>query len=231
LDKEGQARWYKFHIEPNSKLIVKLTGLPANYDLTVYKDISATFQALNAQALDSVQDLNQLGAEFAPDSFSPDSFSPDSFSPDSFSPDSFSTDSFSPDSFSPDSFSPDSFSADAFTPDSFSPDSFSPDSFSPDSSALTVQPGSFSLTVHPTIQSRFILRRRMQPVGVSAFDGTHEGTPSIPGTTGRFTCVYAGATEPIRTQRITWKSRQTGEWVHQPNRCGFSLSVTSESLR
>ena len=70
LDQAGQSRWYKFKVEPDSKVVVKLTGLPANYDLTLYKDISATFQALTSPG--GVQDLNQLGAEFASDSFSPD---------------------------------------------------------------------------------------------------------------------------------------------------------------
>jgi CSLREA domain-containing protein len=169
LDQVGQSRWYKFHVQPDSKVVVKLTSLPANYDLTLYKDISATFQALTSAG--GVQDLNQLGAEFAPDSFSPDSFSPDSFSPDSFSPDSFSPDSFSADVFSPDSFSsdvfsPDSFSPDSFSPDSFSPDSFSPDSFSPDSfSPDSFSPDSFSPDSFSSAQTRSV-------IGVSAFDGT-----------------------------------------------------------
>ena len=105
---QGQARWYKFSVQPGSLVTVTLTGaspgtcLPTNYDLVLYKDIGAAYNTLA-----SSQDLVRLNTEFAPDSFSPDSFSPDSFSPDSFSPDSFSPDSFSPDSFSPDSFSPD----------------------------------------------------------------------------------------------------------------------------
>ncbi len=101
LDQPGQSRWYKFTVEPGSRVIATLTNLPANYDLSIYKDIAGAFRDL-----DSPADLARLGAEFAPNSFSPDSFSPDSFSPDSFSPDSFSPDSFSPDSFSPDSLQP-----------------------------------------------------------------------------------------------------------------------------
>ncbi len=106
IDKLGQSKWYSFTVEPNSKVIVKLTNLPANYDLTLYKDIAAAFQTL-----DGSQDLLRLGVEFAPDAFSPDAFSPDAFSPDAFSPDAFSPDAFSPDAFSPDAFSPDAFSS------------------------------------------------------------------------------------------------------------------------
>ncbi len=127
IDQPGQSRWFKVAVEPGSKLIVTLTDLPENYDLTVYKDIGLAYADLV-----SPQDLDRLGAEFAPDAFSPDAFSPDAFSPDAFSPDAFSPDAFSPDAFSPDAFSPDAFSPDAFSPDAFSPDAFSPDAFSPD---------------------------------------------------------------------------------------------------
>ncbi|HKZ86912.1 MAG TPA: choice-of-anchor Q domain-containing protein [Anaerolineae bacterium] len=130
IDLQGQSRWYKFSVQPGSKVIVALTDLPANYDLTVYKDISATLRSL--LDINSQQDLSRLGAEFANDAFSPDIFSPDIFSPDIFSPDIFSPDIFSPDIFSPDIFSPDIFSPDIFSPDIFSPDIFSPDGFSPD---------------------------------------------------------------------------------------------------
>ncbi len=109
LDLAGQSRWYKFAVQPNSQLVITLTDLPANYDLTVYKDIAAEWQSL--LTLDETEDLVSLTAEFAPDAFSPDAFSPDAFSPDAFSPDAFSPDAFSPDAFSPDAFSPDAFSS------------------------------------------------------------------------------------------------------------------------
>ncbi len=160
LETPGISRWYKFAVEPNSKIIVTLTDLPANYDLTIYKDIGAAFTGLNTP-----QDLFQLGAEFAPDAFSPDAFSPDAFSPDAFSPDAFSPDAFSPDAFSPDAFSPDAFSPDAFSPDAFSPDAFSPDAFSPDAfSPDAFSPDAFSPDAFSSAQMSSLL-------GVSAFRG------------------------------------------------------------
>ncbi len=170
IDKQGQSKWYKFTVQPNSKVIVKLTNLPANYDLTLYKDIAAAFQRLTSQ-----EDLLRLGAEFAqdafnpdtfsPDTFSPDAFSPDTFSPDTFSPDTFSPDTFSPDTFSPDTFSPDTFSPDTFSPDTFSPDTFSPDTFSPDTfSPDTFSPDTFSPDTFSSAQTRSL-------IGVSAFEG------------------------------------------------------------
>ena len=174
LDLAGQSRWYKFSVQPNSQLVVTLTDLPANYDLTVYKDISAEWESL--LTLDEVEDLIPLTAEFAPDAFSPDAFSPDAFSPDAFSPDAFSPDAFSPDAFSPDAFSPDAFSPDAFSPDAFSPDAFSPDAFSPDAfspdafspdafSPDAFSPDAFSPDAFSSAQIRSLL-------AVSAFNGT-----------------------------------------------------------
>ena len=171
LDQQGQSRWYRFTVQPESRLVVMLTDLPANYDLTVYRDIAAAFNHVTSQA-----DLVQLGAEFAPDAFSPDAFSPDAFSPDAFSPDAFSPDAFSPDAFSPDAFSPDAFSPDAFSPDAFSPDAFSPDAFSPDAfspdafspdafSPDAFSPDAFSPDAFSSAQMRSL-------IAVSAFSGT-----------------------------------------------------------
>ncbi len=127
IKQDGESRWFRFEIQPGSQVAVTLSGLPADYDMVVYRDISQTYSSLN-----DPEDAIKLQAEFAPDLFSPDLFSPDLFSPDLFSPDLFSPDLFSPDLFSPDLFSPDLFSPDLFSPDLFSPDLFSPDLFSPD---------------------------------------------------------------------------------------------------
>ncbi|HEU5423781.1 MAG TPA: choice-of-anchor Q domain-containing protein, partial [Nitrolancea sp.] len=164
LDAPGQSRWYKFHVNPSQQVEVTLTHLPANYDLTLFKDINAAYLALTS--VSSTTDLARLGAEFAPDAFSPDAFSPDAFSPDAFSPDAFSPDAFSPDAFSPDAYTPDAFSPDAFSPDAFSPDAFSPDAFSPDAfSPDAFSPDAFSPDAFSSAQTRSI-------IGASAFNGT-----------------------------------------------------------
>jgi CSLREA domain-containing protein len=171
LDKSGQSKWFKFAVEPGARVIVRLTELPANYDLTLYKDIAAAFQELT-----SVDDLVRMDAEFAPDAFSPDAFSPDAFSPDAFSPDAYSPDAFSPDAFSPDAYSPDAYSPDAFSPDAYSPDAYSPDAYSPDAyspdafspdaySPDAYSPDAFSPDAFSSAQVRSL-------IGVSAFEGT-----------------------------------------------------------
>ena len=131
IDVPGQSRWYKFSVQPGSTVQVKLTDLPANYDLTLYKDIQAIHDELTAPA--NIEDLVELTAEFAPDAFAPDSFAPDAFAPDSFAPDSFAPDSFAPDVLCPGRRSRRiHLRRIRLRPDSFAPDSFAPDSFAPD---------------------------------------------------------------------------------------------------
>ncbi|HMO64455.1 MAG TPA: hypothetical protein PKE47_04380, partial [Verrucomicrobiota bacterium] len=131
LETDGEARWFKFRVQPGSRVVVTLTNLPANYDLALFKDIQQAFDAIVA-----APDLPRLDAEFADDAFSrgelsssafaPESLAPDAFAPAQFSPAQFSPAQFSPAQFSPAQFSPAQFSQDAFAPAQFSPAQFSP---------------------------------------------------------------------------------------------------------
>ncbi len=165
LDKQGQVRWYKFKVNPNNKVIITLTNLPENYDLTLYKDIGEAFEGAA-----TTDDLLHQGAEFAPDAYSPDAYSPDAYSPDAYSPDAYSPDAYSADIFSPgsaspatyspDAYSPDAYSPDAMAPDAYSPDAYSPDAYSPDAYSPDASSGMFA-----NAQTRSL-------IAVSAFDGT-----------------------------------------------------------
>jgi CSLREA domain-containing protein len=182
LDKLGQSRWYKFKVDPNSKVTVTLTDLPTNYDLTIYKDIDAAFKA-DLAALNEPRDLLKLNAEFAPDAFAPDAFAPasrssDTFAPASrsalaFSPDVFAAEVFAPASRSPDAFAPASRSPDAFAPASRSPDVYAPDAFAPDAFAPASRS---SVDIAPASRSEdffwaFASAQIRSLIGVSAFDG------------------------------------------------------------
>ena len=111
LDQEGQARWYRFSVEPGAVATITLSDLSSVYDFTVYKDIAQAYDELVNGEVDE-QTLEQLGAEFAPDVYSPDVYSPDVYSPDVYSPDVYSPDVYSPDVYSPDVYSPDVYSPD-----------------------------------------------------------------------------------------------------------------------
>lgn len=128
LTKKYQSAWFKFTIKPGARLSINLTNLPANYDLTLYKDIGAVFNS----SLANNADLTKQSAEFAPDFISPDFISPDFISPDFISPDFISSAQNVPDFISPDFISPDFISPDFISPDFISPDFISPDFISPD---------------------------------------------------------------------------------------------------
>jgi hypothetical protein len=122
LDDVGEARWFRFAVQPGSQVMVTLTELPANYDLFLFGDIYAAYLQLAAP---TAQDLVKLGAEYAPAAFSPAAFSGDAYSPAAFSPAAFSPAAFSPAAFSPAAFSPAAFSAASASPAAFSPAAFS----------------------------------------------------------------------------------------------------------
>ena len=171
IDRQGQSRWFKISVEPNSKVTVTLTNLAANYDLFIYKDIAAAY--LDMLQADSNEDLVELNAEFAPDVFTPDVFTPDVFTPDVFTPDVFTPDVFTPDVFTPDVFTPDVFTPDVFTPDVFTPDVFTSDVFTPDVFTPDVfTPDVFTPDVFTPDPSAFAAAQRSTLIGVSAFGGT-----------------------------------------------------------
>ncbi|MBK9232654.1 MAG: right-handed parallel beta-helix repeat-containing protein [Anaerolineae bacterium] len=171
LSRPGQSRWYKIRVTPQSKLTVTLTDLPANYDLTLFKDIAQVYQALNPPA--SLTDLAQLGAEFAPDAFSPDVYSPDVYSPDVYSPDMYSPDVYSPDVYSPDVYSPDVYSPDVYSPDVYSPDVYSPDVYSPDVYSPDVySPDVYSPDVYSPDADAYASAQVRSVIAVAGFEGT-----------------------------------------------------------
>jgi uncharacterized protein YjbI with pentapeptide repeats len=171
-----ESRWFKFKVQPGSRVVVTLDELKANYDLVLFKDIARTYQQLVTPS-----DLPLIDAEFADDAFSPAQFSPAQFSPAQFSPAAFSPAQFSPAQFSPAQFSPAQFSPAQFSPAQFSPDTFAPAQFSPAQfspaqfspaqfspaqfSPAQFSPAQFSEEAYASAQTRSV-------IAVSAFDGT-----------------------------------------------------------
>ena len=174
IDQLGQSRWFKFAVEPSSRVTVTLTNLPANYDLTLYNDIEAVYNDLIAPQ--NLEDLNQLGAEFAPNAFAPDAyapnaFAPNAFAPNAFAPNAFAPNAFAPNAFAPNAFAPNAFAADAYAPDAYAPDAFAPNAFAPNAFAPNAfapnafAPNAFAPNAFADAQMRSL-------VGVSAFEGT-----------------------------------------------------------
>ena len=114
LDSPGNARWYKFSISPGARVSIDLTGLPADYDLFLFKDIAQAFNELN-----DPKDLVQISAEFAPSAFAPSAFAPSAFAPSAFAPSAFAPSAFAPSAFAPSAFAPSAFAPSAFAPSAF----------------------------------------------------------------------------------------------------------------
>ena len=174
IDAPGKARWYKFAVTPGQRIDIKLSGLPADYDLAAFKDIGQAFASQFNPATAGAQDLLKLTAEYAPSTFSPSTFSPSTFSPSTFSPDAYSPSTFSPSTFSPSVFSPSTFSPSTFSPSTFSPSTFSPSTFSPSTfspstfSPSTFSPSTFSAT---EIAQAFSTAQTRSIVAISATAG------------------------------------------------------------
>ena len=177
LYRQDQSAWFKVPIQPGSKVKLSLTNLPANYDLTLYKDIATAYQAVGS----SPNGLTRLSAEFAPDAgssdgyasdaYSPDAYSPDAYSPDAYSPDAYSPDAYSPDAYSPDAYSPDAYSPDAYSPDAYSSDAYSSDGYSPATPVADALPASALGGVAP-VPAAYASAQTRSLIGVSANDGT-----------------------------------------------------------
>ncbi len=193
IDAPGRARWYKFSVQPNSKAIIELSNLAADYDVVVFKDIAKAYASLNENDPTDVEGLNRLGAEFAPSVFatteiSPFAFSPEEISPFAFSPFAFSPFAFSPsvyaeDAVSPFAFSPFAYSASAAGSSSYSPFAFSPFAFSP----FAFSPFAFSPENYSSAQSRSAIA-----VSALAGDGTERVSALTWDNTGDFYIRVAG---------------------------------------
>ena len=200
LEVDGRARWYRFPIFPNQRITVSLSGLSADYELAVFRDIAAEFASQVAPT--TADGLKRLSAKFSPSVFSPSVFSPSVFSPSVFSPDAYSPSVFSPSVFSPSVFSPSVFSPSVFSPSVFSPSVFSPSVFSPSVFSPSVfSPSVFSPSVFsPSVFSdadvakAFSSAQSASIIGVSATPGNGDETVVVNSwnETGEFYVRVAG---------------------------------------
>ncbi|MEP7202423.1 MAG: Ig-like domain-containing protein [Ilumatobacteraceae bacterium] len=126
LAQTGEARWYKFPIQPDSQVQVDLTNLDQNFDLTLFRDIGQAFTTLT-----TTQDLTKLSAQFAADAYSPSVYSPSVYSPSVYSPSVYSPSVYSPSVYSPSVYSPSVYSPSVYSPSVYSPSVYSPSVYSP----------------------------------------------------------------------------------------------------
>lgn len=160
--RSGQSTWFRIPVRRGQRVNVKVTNVPANYSIALYKDIRQLYdqQIAALGGADPLGAIGNLDASVAPDALSPDELSPDELSPDELSPDELSPDELSPDELSPDELSPDELSPDELSPDALSPDELSPDSLSPDE----LSPDELSADAYASAQTAAL-------IGVSAHVG------------------------------------------------------------
>ena len=115
LTQPGEARWYKFPVQPDSQVQVDLGNLDQNFDLTMFRDIGQAFTTLT-----TTQDLTKLSAQFAGDAYSPSIYSPSIYSPSIYSPSIYSPSIYSPSIYSPSIYSPSIYSPSIYSPSIYS---------------------------------------------------------------------------------------------------------------
>ena len=170
LDALGETRWYKFSVQPGSRVIVKLSDLPRNYDLVLYKDIQQTYDSLIDP--EDEGDLTKLTAEFAPYAYSPDSYADDAYSPYAYSPYAYSPYAYSPYAYSPYAYSPYAYSPYAYSPYAYSPYAYSPYAYSPYAySPYAYSPYAYSPYAYSPDKATTSAEIR-SVIGISAFEGT-----------------------------------------------------------
>ena len=125
VDQPGTARWFKVPVAPGGSVSLDLSGVPADYDVYLFRDIRQTYDTLTTE-----QSLTKLSAEFAGSGFSGSGFSGSGFSGSGFSGSGFSGSGFSGSGFSGSGFSPDSYSGSGFSGSGFSGSGFRGSGFS-----------------------------------------------------------------------------------------------------
>jgi hypothetical protein len=132
----SQARWFKVPILPNSRLDVRLTNVPADYDLVVFKDIEQKYDELVGGGPPeqgpnlALDDLNRAGADTPVDVFNTSQYNRSSWDPTNWDP-TLNNSVFSPSEWSPSEWSPSEWSATHFSPSEWSPSEWSPSEWSP----------------------------------------------------------------------------------------------------
>jgi hypothetical protein len=142
-----QVRWYYVELDPQSRLAVNLTNLPAGYDIALFNDLNARAEALTAAADDdfaaalaltqtqidytTVEASNFIVNTLAPELYSPEAYASAALAPNTFSSSVIAESVISPFKISPFKISPFKISPFKISPFKISPFKISPFKISP----------------------------------------------------------------------------------------------------
>ena len=196
LRDQGQARWFKVPIVPNSRVDLRLSGLPGDYDMVVFGDIAAAYDELvggagyvpSAGPNLALDDLNRQGANAPADVFNTSQYNPSAWDPTNWDP-TLNTANFSPSQWSPSQWSPSQWSASQWSPSQWSPSQWSPSQWSPSQwspsqwspsqwSPSQWSPSQWSSS-NPADPSAFSTAQTSTVLAVSGNTGTGDETVSI----------------------------------------------------
>ncbi|HET7069832.1 MAG TPA: hypothetical protein VFI40_03320, partial [Nocardioides sp.] len=121
LDEAGEARWYRFPVVPGQQATVKLTGLPADYDVALYGDIGAAFDQLSNST--SLAELAAGSTQSTPGSGSQ---IPDYPAQATDIPTSNTTPKFAPHIYAPHIYAPHIYAPHIYAPHIYAPNAFDP---------------------------------------------------------------------------------------------------------
>ena len=172
LDALGETRWYKFSVQPGSRVIVKLSDLPRNYDLVLYKDIQQTYDSL----LDPEDegDLTKLTAEFAPYAYAPDSYAADAYAPYAYAPYAYAPYAYAPYAYAPYAYAPYAYAPYAYAPYAYAPYAYAPYAYAPYAYAPDAYaPYAYAPYAYAPDEATTSAEIRSL-ISVSAFEGTGE---------------------------------------------------------
>ncbi|HET7066401.1 MAG TPA: hypothetical protein VFI21_02240, partial [Nocardioides sp.] len=185
LDEAGEARWYRFPVVPGQQATVKLTGLPADYDVALYGDIGAAFDQLSNGT--SLAELAAGSTQSTPGSGSqiPDYPAQATDIPTSNTTPKFAPHIYAPHIYAPHIYAPHIYAPHIYAPHIYAPHIYAPDAFDPGLAGDAAFSDAFSAAQDQTL------------LAVSANTGTQDETVSAPtgNTSGYFYVRVQGHTD------------------------------------
>ena len=134
IDSPGQSRWFKVKVEPHGELTLILSGkdgpddpLPADFNLTLYRDLDALFQEITADP--TSDDVVRLSAQYAGASYAGASYAGASYAGASYAGASYAGPSYSGASYAGASYAGASYAGASYAGASYAGASYAGDAY------------------------------------------------------------------------------------------------------
>ena len=122
LDDFARSRWYKFEIQPGSRVHVTVSGLE-NTDVFLFRDIEQTYLGGSS--------LTQQSASYAPPHYAPPTYAPPHYAPDSLAPPTVAPPHYAPPTYAPPHYAPPHYAPPTYAPPHYAPPHYAPPTYAP----------------------------------------------------------------------------------------------------